>query len=617
MNSDNENKTIDVMAFGGDGMSTDKAKNARNTASRLIKTLAPQKWRVIFAFIFATVGVAVNLWAPRIFADAINVIWEGIIPEAMSFGPININFARLGQFALILVGMYLLGAMFTYFREYLMADVVQKLVLSLRERLARKMARVPLTFYDTHKKGEIQSRITNDLERVNEIMKDSIIRLFTSFITITGALILMFRISWILSVIALGSIFLGLVVVTVVSIKSNKLFAARQKSLGIFNARIEEYYSGQVEIKSFNLETEVSNKTHESIEDLYKDDRKAQFLMYVIMPVIRLFNQIGYVSIIAVGMIFAISGRFDLNIGLLLSFIQYVQMAQEPFAEGAFVVNSVQSALASAERVFEFLDEEEELRTERIAQSLEKPKGNISFKDVQFGYGDDLLMQSVSFDVKAGQRVAIVGPTGAGKTTMVNLLMRFYEVRGGAVTIDGVDTREFNRDYLRSLFGMVLQDSWIYDGTISENIAYGRHGANEATKQEIIKAAKMARADHIIRTMPQGYDTVMNDETANLSHGEKQLICIARAILANPHFLLLDEATSSVDTRTEVHIQKAMEALMKGRTSFVIAHRLSTIKNADMILVMDKGNIVETGTHEELLEKGGMYSEIYNSQFAR
>jgi len=617
MNSDNENKTIDVMDFGGSGMSTDKAKNARKTFSHLIKTLAPQKWRVIFAFLFATVGVVINLWAPRTFADAINVIWEGMLPAALSFGPISIDFVHLLELVLILVGMYLTVALFTYFQEYLMADVVQKLVLNLRERLARKMERVPLTFYDTHKKGEIQSRITNDLERVNEIMKDSIMRLFTSFMTITGALILMFRISWILSLIALGSIFLGIIVVTVVSIKSNGFFAARQKSLGIFNARIEEYYSGQVEIKTFNLETEVSKNTHESIEELYKDDRKAQFLMYVIMPIIRLFNQIGYVSIIGVGMGFAISGRFDLNIGLLLSFIQYVQMAQEPFAEAAFVINSVQSALASAERVFEFLDEEEEIRTERIAQSLEKPKGNISFENVQFGYGEDLLMDGVSFDVKAGQRVAIVGPTGAGKTTMVNLLMRFYEVRGGAITIDGVDTRDFNRDYLRSLFGMVLQDSWIYDGTISENIAYGRHGANEATQQEIIKAAKMARADHIIRTMPQGYDTVMNDETANLSHGEKQLICIARAILANPHFLLLDEATSSVDTRTEVHIQKAMEALMKGRTSFVIAHRLSTIKNADMILVMDKGNIVEAGTHEELLQHGGMYSDIYNSQFAR
>jgi len=615
MNNENENKTYDMMDLG-EGMSTEKAKNARKTTKRLIKTLAPQKWRIMFAFLFATAGVALNLWAPRVFADAINVIFEGIMPEVLSFGPINIDFGRLAEFVLILIAMYLISALFQYFQEYLMADVTQKLVLTLRQSLARKMALVPLKFYDTHKKGEIQSRITNDLERINEIMRDSIMRLFTSIITISGALFFMFRISWILTLIALGSIFLGLIVTTIASIRSNALFTARQKSLGMFNARIEEYFSGQVEIKAFNLEKKVNTSTHDAIDGLYKDDRKAQFFMFVIMPVIRLFNQIGYVLIIGFGTAFVIQGRSGLNIGRLLSFIQYVQMSQEPFAEAAFVINSVQSALASAERVFEFLDEEEELRTERIAQSLERPKGNISFNNVQFGYGEELLMDGVSFDVKAGQRVAIVGPTGAGKTTMVNLLMRFYEVRGGSITIDGVDTRDFNRDYLRSLFGMVLQDSWIYDGTISENIAYGRHGANEATKQEIISAAKLARADHMIRTMPKGYDTVMNDETANLSHGEKQLICIARAILANPYFLLLDEATSSVDTRTEAHIQRAMETLMEGRTSFVVAHRLSTIKNADMILVMDKGTIVETGNHEELLQKGGMYSEIYNSQFA-
>lgn len=616
MNSENENKTIDVMDYMGDGMSTDKAKNAKKTIVRLIKTLAPQKGRVILSFIFAILGVALNLYAPKIFERAINVIFEGIMPEILSFGPINIDFNQLGGFVLTLIGIYLVSALFQYLQEYLMADVTQKLVLNLRQRLSVKMSRVPLNFYDTHKKGEIQSRVTNDLERVNEILKDAIMRLFRSVMTIVGALVLMFRISWILTLIALGSIFLGMIVTMVVSMKSSAYFTARQKALGVFNSKIEECFSGQIEIKTFNLEKDASKQTNEAIKNLYNDDRKAQFVMFVIMPIIRMFNQIGYVLIIGFGTAFVITGRGGLNIGRLLSFIQYVQMAQEPFAESAFVINSVQAALAAAERVFEFLDEEEEIRTERIAQSLELPKGNISFENVQFGYGEDLLMDGVSFDVKAGQRVAIVGPTGAGKTTLVNLLMRFYEVKGGAITIDGIDTRDFNRDYLRSLFGMVLQDSWIYDGTISENIAYGRHGKNEATRQEIIKAAKMARADHIIRTLPKGYDTVMNDETANLSHGEKQLICIARAILANPHFLLLDEATSSVDTRTEVHIQKAIEALMEGRTSFVVAHRLSTIKNADMILVMDKGTIVETGSHETLLEKGGMYSEIYNSQFA-
>jgi ATP-binding cassette subfamily B protein len=299
-----------------------------------------------------------------------------------------------------------------------------------------------------------------------------------------------------------------------------------------------------------------------------------------------------------------------------MSVFQYVQMSQEPLTEASYILNSLQSAIASAERVFEFLDEEEEVPDKENAKDLENPQGNISFENVQFGYGDDLLMHGVNFEVKAGQKVAIVGPTGAGKTTLVNLLMRFYEVRGGAIKIDGVDIRDFERQYLRSLFGMVLQESWIFDGTVRENIAYGRHGDNKATESEIVNAAKMARADYFIRTLPHGYDTVMNDETANLSHGEKQLLCIARAILADPYFLLLDEATSSVDTRTEAHVQKAMETLMQGRTSFIVAHRLSTIKNADTILVMDNGNIVEMGNHEALLQKGGMYSEIYNSQFS-
>ncbi|MCL1843120.1 MAG: ABC transporter ATP-binding protein/permease [Defluviitaleaceae bacterium] len=614
MNSENENRTYDVLDISGDGMSTEKAKDSGKTARRMVRALMPQKWRLGTAFVFATAAVLLNLFAPRIFADAINVIFDGMLPAFMSLGPIDINLSRLGEFALMLAGIYLLAALFQYIQEFLMADVSQRLVQSLRTRLAEKLAKVPLKFYDTHKKGEIQSRITNDLERVNEILKDAIMRLYTSFITIIGALILMFRINWVLTLIALGAIFLGLIVTAIVSSKSNAYFAARQKSLGNFNAKIEEYFSGQVEVKTFNMEPEVSEKTDEAINDLYRDDRKAQFIMFVIMPIIRLFNQIGYVVIAGVGATFVITGR--LNIGRVLSFFQYVQMAQEPFTEAAWVLNSLQSAIASAERVFEFLDEEEESPNKEETERLEKPRGDISFENVQFGYGDDLLMDGVNFNVKAGQRVAIVGPTGAGKTTLVNLLMRFYELRGGSIKIDGVDTRDFSRRYLRSLFGMVLQDSWIYDGTISENIAYGRHGKNEATHEEIVKAAKTARADYFIRTLPKGYETEMNDENANLSHGEKQLLCIARAIVANPHFLLLDEATSGVDTRTEVHIQKAMEALMRGRTSFVVAHRLSTIKNADMILVMDKGTIVETGRHEELLLKGGMYSEIYYSQFA-
>jgi len=333
--------------------------------------------------------------------------------------------------------------------------------------------------------------------------------------------------------------------------------------------------------------------------------------MFVIMPIIRLFNQIGYVVIAALSAAFVIQGRIP--IGRIMSFFQYVQMSQEPLTEASFVLNSLQSAIASAERVFEILDEEEDVADPVPARKLKAPKGHIAFENVQFGYGKDLLMDGVNFNVQPGQKIAIVGPTGAGKTTLVNLLMRFYEISGGTIKVDGVDITQMERHYLRSLFGMVLQDSWIFDGTISENIAYGRH---KASSSDVVKAARMARADYFIRTLPQGYDTVFNDENASLSQGEKQLLCIARCIVANPTFLLLDEATSSVDTRTEAHIQQAMDNLMHGRTSFIIAHRLSTIKNADMILVMDQGNIVETGNHEELLAKGGMYSEIYNSQFA-
>jgi len=605
-----ENSSYDIMGSMDEGMSTEKAKNVRKTVGQLTKALAPQKWKLISAVLFAIGAVGLNLWAPHMFANAINLLFEGVAPSFIG-GQINVDFTQLREYVLILLGIYLVVAIFGFFQETIMADVAQILTVSLRERLARKLARVPLTFYDTHKKGEIQSRVVNDLERVNEILQSAIMRLFTSILTIIGAIVLMFRINWILTLIAIGALVVGLIITAVVAGISNGRFTNRQKSVGIFNARIEEYFSGQMEIKTFNLEQKTSQNANAAIDQLYTDDRKAQFIMFAIMPVIRLFNQIGYVLIAGFGAAFVINGR--INIGQIMSFFIYVQMSQEPLAEASFVLNSLQAAIASAERVFEFLEAEEEVPDRADTRDLENPVGNIDFNNVQFGYTDQLLMNGVNFSVKAGQKVAIVGPTGAGKTTLVNLLMRFYELHGGTITIDGVDTRDFSRAYLRSLFGMVLQDSWIFDGTIAENIAYGR---KDASQGEIVSAAKMARADYFIRTLPQGYDTVMKDETANLSHGEKQLLCIARAILANPYFLLLDEATSSVDTRTEAHIQKAMETLMRGRTSFIVAHRLSTIKNADLILVMDKGDIVETGLHDELIQRGGMYCEIYNSQFA-
>lgn len=607
----NENSTYDAMDMSGEGMSTDKAKHSKKTLRRMLVALKPQRWHLVAAFLFAIVGVILTLRAPLIFADAINVIFDGIGPAMMGLGPLDIDFTQLGGFVLLLVGIYLLGALFTYVQERIMASVSQRLVLALREQVSAKLARVPLKFYDTHKKGEILSRVTNDLERVNEVMQSAIMRLFTSALTIVGALILMFRINWILTMIAIGAILVGLMITAVVGMKSGGYFAARQKSLGVFNTRIEEYFSGQVEIKTFTREQDAKENTFAATDQLYKDDKKAQFIMFAIMPIIRLSNQVGYVAIAALGASFVISGR--ISIGQIMSFFQYIQMSQEPLTEASFVLNSLQAAIASAERVFEVLDEAEEVQESAHTKQLTAPKGEITFAGVQFGYGEELLMRDVSFQAAPGQKVAIVGPTGAGKTTLVNLLMRFYELRGGTIQVDGVDITQFERHYLRSLFGMVLQDAWIFDGTIAENIAYSRPGASKA---EIVEAAKMARADYFIRTLPGGYDTVMNDENATLSQGEKQLLCIARAILADPPMLLLDEATSSVDTRTEAHIQKAMDALMQGRTSFIIAHRLSTIKNADMILVMDNGDIVEAGGHKELLARNGMYSEIYQSQFA-
>ncbi|MCL1880745.1 MAG: ABC transporter ATP-binding protein/permease [Oscillospiraceae bacterium] len=612
---DNDNQTIDVMDWGGDGMSTARAKSPLKTTKRLIQTLGKQKYKLLAAFLFAAGAVSLNLFAPLIVRDSMNVIFDGVILHFTTGAPINIDMTQLLDYTTLLIAIYTAVGILTFFQEFIMASIGQKLTLNLRERVAAKLEKVPLKYYDTHKKGDILSRVTNDIERLNEIIKDAIMRLFTSFLTIIGAFILMFIISPIVGAIALGSIFVGLLIVALVSAKSNKLFTNRQNAVGAFNTCIEEFFSGHVEIKTFTLEDEVKNKTHKTIDQLYVDDKKAQFIMYVIMPVIRLVNQLGYVGIAAVGASQVISGR--INIGQIASFFMYVQMAQEPFAEATFILNSLQSAIASSERIFEILDEENEVDafSDDVTLKLDHKnlKGDIVFENVQFGYSEDaLLMNGVNFAVKSGQKIAIVGPTGAGKTTLVNLLMRFYEISGGSIKVDGIDIRELSRKELRSMFGMVLQDSWVFDGTISENISYG---LPNAPKSEIVKAAKLAKADYFIRTLPDGYNTQFNDETATLSNGEKQLLCIARCIVANPTFLLLDEATSSVDTRTELHIQKAMNALMKNRTSFIIAHRLSTIKNADLILVMKSGDIVETGTHDELLSKKGMYAEIYNSQF--
>ncbi len=432
----------------------------------------------------------------------------------------------------------------------------------------------------------------------------------TAVLTIIGAVSLMLSINWILTLIAIFTIIMGGIATSIIGKKSINYFSNRQESLGKFNGQIEEYFTGQMVVKTFNMEEEIINRVEITNNKLYSDEKKAQFITYAIDPLIRLMNQIGYVLIASLGAVFVIQGK--LSIGLIQAFFQYVDQASEPLTEAAYILNSMQAAIASLERVFEILDEDESEADPINYKTILNPKGNVTFENVQFGYGEELIIKGINLEVKAGQKVAIVGPTGAGKTTLINLIMRFYELNDGKIKIDGIDITELKRSDLRSLFGMVLQDSWLFDGSVKDNIAYSRE---RATISEIKEAAELATADYFIRTLPHGYDTVLNDENSSISQGQKQLLCIARAILANPYILILDEATSSVDTCTELEIQNAMDNLMKGRTSFIIAHRLSTIKNADKILVMDKGNIVEQGNHSELLAKCGLYNDIYNSQF--
>lgn len=493
-----------------------------------------------------------------------------------------------------------------------MAGVSQTLSLDLRKEISGKMNRLPLRYFDRHKKGEILSRVTSDIEKIADTLQDSLTQLFASVVDVVGAFGMMLWISPVLTLIAAGTIVLSMVIAVLVASKTERSFAANQECLGRLNGSIEESFTGNTVIKAFNLEKQTIENTEKLNEDLYHASSKAMFLNYAISPIIRLVGRLGYVVIAIRGAISVMNGR--ISIGDIQAFIQYVNQVTEPVTQVSYTLNTLQGAVAAAERVFELLDEEEEIPDAAAPRRLGLPKGDVRFEHVRFGYSDGrILMQDISIDVKAGSKVAIVGPTGAGKTTLVNLLMRFYELQGGHIFIDGVDIADMKRDELRSLMGIVLQDSWLFGGSIRENIVYSRENATDG---EVYAAAKAARADHFIRTMPQGYDTVLSDEITSLSQGQRQLLTIARAILADPAILILDEATSSVDTRTELEIQKAMDALMKGRTSFVIAHRLSTIRDADCILVMDQGTIIEQGSHKELMELGGFYADLYNSQFA-
>jgi len=593
------------------GAPPEKAKDAKGTFKRLVAYMAPRKAQLMTIFVMAILSTIFSIVSPKIMGKATTKLFEGIMAKMKGVPGAAVDFGYIGEILLILIGLYIISSFFSYLTGYIMADVAQKTVYELREQVKDKLARLPLSYYDSRKHGEILSRVTNDIDTISTTLQQSLTQLITSVVTILGVLVMMLTISPTMTLIALVTIPASAWVTKVIAGRSQTYFKEQAKALGELNGHIEEMYTGHRIVKAYGREQASVDRFDAINEELYESGKKANFISGIIMPVLGFVNNIGYVLVCVVGGLYVAKER--LAIGDVQAFIQYSRQFTHPIVQTANIANVLQSTIASAERVFEVLDEAEEIPDKAGAVTLRNPEGSVSFERVGFGYKADApLMNGLNIDVLPGQTVAIVGPTGAGKTTLVNLLMRFYEVGAGRITIDGTDIRDLKRGELRSLFGMVLQDTWLFNGTIRDNIAYGRKGA---TEEEVVQAAKAAHADRFIRTLPEGYDTVLNEEASNISQGQRQLLTIARAILADPSILILDEATSSVDTRTEVFIQKAMHSLMQGRTSFVIAHRLSTIRDADLILVMNHGSVIEKGTHAELLAQGGFYADLYNSQF--
>ncbi len=586
-----------------------KAKDFKGSMKRLLSYLKPMFPRLILIFVLAGLSTLFAVASPKILGSATNTIVEGVARITSDTG--GIDFTALSKILMLLAGFYILSAFFNYLQQYLMAGVAQSTVFTLRKDVNAKLARLPLKYFDSHPHGDVLSTITNDVDNISNTLQQSITQLITSAVTLIGVTVMMFSISTLLTIVILITLPLGIFVIRPIIGRSQKYFSGQQNALGALNGHIEEMYTGHRVVKAFGHEKESVNTFIKINNELYESGWKAQFMSGLVMPLMGLVNNLGYVVISVVGGLLAVTGR--LLIGDIQAFIQYSRQFTQPINQLANIANILQSTVASAERVFEVLDEQEAVPETQHPVHIEKPKGSVTFEHVAFGYEEDhLLMKDMNIDVEPGQTIAIVGPTGAGKTTLINLLMRFYEVNGGKIKVDGVDITDLTREELRHLFGMVLQDTWLFKGTIKDNIAYGKE---DATFEDVVNAAKAAHADHFIRTLPQGYDTILNEEASNISQGQKQLLTIARAILANPAILILDEATSSVDTRTESYIQNAMTRLMEGRTNFVIAHRLSTIKDADKILVMKAGTVVEQGTHEELLNQGGLYADLYNSQF--
>lgn len=589
-----------------------RAKDFKGTARRLVRYLRPKAGPLFVVCLFAALSTLFRILTPKVMGKATTKLFEGLLQRMQGSSGSLIDYGYISRILLILAGLYLLSALFNYLQNYIMAGVAQSIVYNLRKEVQDKMNRLPLKFFDGKAHGEILSIVVNDVDNVSSTLQQSLTQIISAVVTLIGVLVLMLSISPLLTLITLITLPFTVLVTTKVAGRSRKYFAAQRQTLGELNGHVEEMYGGHRIVKAYGRETASIEKFSDINDNLYENSWKAQFLSGIMRPLIGFVHNIGYVLVSVAGGVLVMRGSIE--IGDIQAFNTYSRQFTQPITQTANIANIIQSTVASAERVFELLDEEEEIPDPENPKVIEDPKGEVEFRNVCFRYKpDEPLIENMNLHVKPGEVVAIVGPTGAGKTTVVNLLMRFYEIDSGAILIDGVDTRDMRREDLRELFGMVLQDTWLFHGTIKENIAYGREGA---TEEEIVAAAKAARADHFIRTLPNGYDTIISQDASNISQGEKQLLTIARAILADPPIMILDEATSSVDTRTEMLIQQAMRTLMQGRTNFVIAHRLSTIRDADNILVMDNGTIVEQGKHGELLAKGGFYADLYNSQFA-
>ena len=589
---------------------TEKAKDFKGTAKKIFKKyLLDYKWQLLIVLIFAIGSTVFTIVGPKISGNATTEIFNGLVNKMSGTG--GIDFAKIASILLTLVVLYVISMIFTAIQSLVMTNVSQKLTYKLRNDLAMKINRLPMKYFDKKTNGEVLSIVTNDIDTLSQNLNQSITQIITSICTIIGILIMMFSISVSMTVVSLVILPISAFIVSKIVKKSQKHFKKQQDFLGHVNGQVEEVYGGHLIIKAFNSENAVMQEFDKANDELYRSAWKSQFLSGLMFPVMNFIGNIGYVAVAILGGYLAVNGK--ITVGNIQSFIQYDKQFTRPINEIAEISSMLQAMVAASERILEFLEEPEEEQDPENAISTEGIKGNVTFDHVQFGYNEDkVIIHDFNETVKDGQKIAIVGPTGAGKTTIVKLLMRFYDVNKGAILVDGHNIQEFKRGDLRKVFGMVLQDTWLFGGTIKENIKYGKP---DATDEDVIEAAKAAHVHHFIQTLPKGYDMVIDEESNNISQGQKQLLTIARVILTNPEILILDEATSSIDTRTEEQIQAAMDNLMKGRTSFIIAHRLSTIKNADLILVMNEGDIIEQGTHEELLEKGGFYASLYNSQF--